>query len=420
MRKFAILAWLAFVLAGCASAPTQNGDPVPDDGGRPATFDENPGEDEIFNGGKGRTTIKEENQTELDRARWDWYVDVLKFRGLRMPRLLDSLDSKSPEEWQIVRKKVVPAPTPPEPGTWWPPVLVDANDKRIPLTAQQQTYRDYVMWPKAIRTRLSANDWDSAANRAWLVRQGRLYAVLYEFDTRELLTKRDIESERWLQFADSMLAHGKDGQDMLISNMIVRLGHNEQTVVQNAQMVLRRVGPDVIQPLLDVLWVSLAGNPDFNRNVVNTLVDFKERVVGPAITELLESPRGGVTWRSRRYFVDLLGQLHDARGVRAITEEIEKTDITEYLKDESGKTVLRGGKPVPDPNSTEYAVFVFHEYCIEALGALGQTDGLAPIVKLWEKDEDHADGAIAAIYEISHQRVTRLSEAKALAERSRK
>jgi hypothetical protein len=207
---------------------------------------------------------------------------------------------------------------------------------------------------------------------------------------------------------------------MLISNMIVRLGHNEQTVVQNAQMVLRRVGPDVIQPLLDVLWVSLAGNPDFNRNVVNTLVDFKERVVGPAITELLESPRGGVTWRSRRYFVDLLGQLHDARGVRAITEEIEKTDITEYLKDESGKTVLRGGKPVSDPNSTEYAVFVFHEYCIEALGALGQTDGLAPIVKLWEKDEDHADGAIAAIYEISHQRVTKLSEAKALAERSRK
>ncbi|NUO16855.1 MAG: hypothetical protein HUU03_10485 [Planctomycetaceae bacterium] len=410
MKHFYLaFATVSLMLCGCASQPEPKPRSTAERGG-PATFTEASADEEPFIAGPGKPTIREENQTELQRAQWEWYTEVLRFRGVRMPKLLADLDSRDSRDWQFVRSKVVPPAARPKE---WPPELVDAAERRVPLTREQQAYRDYMMWPKAIRERLQAKDWESADSRSWLVRQGRLYAMIFDFDTAAPLSRRELESDRWLQFADAMLGQGADGQQMLISNMIVRLGHDNQEVVQNAQSVLWRVGPDVIQPLLDVLWLFNAGNPNFNKNVVATLAIYESRAAGPAITELLEGPRGGVTWRSRRYFVELLGRLRDVRGVRAISEEIEKTDITEYRKDDSGKLV-------PDPEGTASAVFVFHEYCMDALGKIGSKEGLAPIIKLWEKDDDHRDGAVNAIFAITGQRVKTLGEAKALEERSRK
>jgi HEAT repeat protein len=174
------------------------------------------------------------------------------------------------------------------------------------------------------------------------------------------------------------------------------------------------VGPNAIEPLMDALWVALAGNPNFNKNTVDVLVDFRERAVGPAISELIEGPRGGVTWRARRYFVELLGRLRDPRAIRAIKEEIEKTDISEYARDEHDQPIYEGGEMVVDKKRTEQAVFVFHEYCIEALGAIGRPEGLEPIVHLWEKDPDHIDGAQSAIREITGKRVDNVHEARKL------
>lgn len=418
--KVALSLLLALALCACATTQPSNDNRPP---GGDATFKTDPEEDQPFHSGPGKPVITNLNETEYDRARWEWYTDVLNFRGVKMPRLLRELQSPNSADWNVARDKVVPPVARPKD---WPPKLVDSRteaqkdgtvkliEKRIPLTREQEAYRQYLWWPKEIRKRLQANDWNSAANREWLVRQGHLYALVYDFDTAQPLGKAGLETDRWLNFADAMLAHGQDGEQMLISNMIVRLGHDQPDFVQNAQLVLMRVGPNVIQPLLDSLWVALAGNPNFNKNVVNTLADFGERAVGPAITELIEGPRGGVTWRARRHFIDLLGKLRDLRGVRAITEEIDKTDIQEFLRDENDQVVYKNGAAVVDQRRTEQAVFVFHEYCIAALGAIGRKEGLKPIVALWEKNEDHYDGAVAAIYEITRKRVKSLQEAKAL------
>jgi hypothetical protein len=419
--KFAAVLLLALALSACAT--TQPADNRPDEPS--AAFPDQPEDDAPLYSGPGKPVIIHPEDNETDRARWDWYTDVLKFRGVKMPRLLRELESKNAADWNVVRDQVQP---PVKRPSDWPPELVKSHretqsdgttkliEKRIPLTKEQEAYRHYRMWPKEIREKLQGTDWNSAKSREWLVEQGRLYALVYDFDIAQPLPRADRETDRWLDFADSMLSHGAEGEHMLISNMIVRLGHDQQDFVQNAHVVLVRVGPSTIEPLMDALWVTFGGNPDFNKNVVSVLADFRERAVGPAITELQLGPRGGVTWRSRKSFVDLLGMLRDARGIRAITEEIEKTDITEYRfpTDDDGKP-LWGKGPVPDPKATEYAVFTFHEYCIAALGAIGKTEGIKPIVALWEKDPDHVDGAQSALYAITGKRVDNLSEAKALA-----
>lgn len=412
---------LLFALALCACTATQpaNNDRPPGSNG---AFTDNTEDDPLFSG-PGKPVITNLNETEVDRARWEWYTDVLKFRGVKMPRLLRELESKNAADWNAARDKVVP---PVKRPAQWPPQLVDSKlvkqddgtsklvEKRIPLTKEQEAFRQYLMWPKEVRLKLQASDWNSEKSRQWLVEQGRLYALVYEFDIAQPLGRADRETDRWLDFADAMLAHGAEGEQMLISNMIVRLGHDQQDYVQNAHIVLVRVGPSTIQPLMDSLWVALAGNPNFNKNAVDVLADFRERAVGPAITELLEGPRGGVTWRARRYFVELLGRLRDVRAIRAIKEEIEKTDIQEYARDEHDQPVYERGQPVVDPRRTENAVFTFHEYCIEALGAIGKKEGLQPIIDLWEKDPDHVDGAQAAIYEITGKRVDNVHEARKL------
>lgn len=423
--KFALALLLAFFLAACATTqPVDNGQPPGGDG----TFKTDPEEDEPFHSGPGKPVITNLNETELDRARWEWYTDVLNFRGVKMPRLLRELESPNSADWAVARSKVVP---PVKKPSDWPPQLVDSRtekkddgttrliEKRIPLTKEQEAYRQYLWWPKEIRAKLQSKDWNSEASRKWLVQQGRLYAIVYEFEIAAPYGRADRETDRWLKFADDMLAHGSEGEQMLVSNMIVRLGHDQQDFVQNAHIVLVRVGPNAIQPLLDSLWVALAGNPNFNKNAVEVLADFRDRAVGPAITELLEGPRGGVTWRARRYFIELLGKLGDARGVRAITEEIEKTDIQEFKRDDNDQVIYEDGKAVVDKERTENAVFVFHEYCIAALGELGRKEGLKPIVALWEKDADHVDGAQAAIYAITGKRVDTLEEAKKVVERTK-
>ncbi len=418
--KFALALFAALLLGACASTqPTDEPRPNGGSGAFSGGTDEDP-----FVSGPGKPVITSLNETEADRARWDWYTDVLNFRGVKMPRLLRELESKDPANWGVARERVVP---PVKRPAKWPPQLVDSRtetqkdgtvkliEKRIALTREQEAYRQYLMWPKEIRTRLQAADWNTAPNREWLALQGRLYALVYEFDTATPLGRADRETDRWLDFADAMTAQGPDGEQMLISNMIVRLGHDQQDYTQNAHIVLVRVGPNAIQPLLDALWVALAGNPNFNKNVVVVLADFRDRAVGPAITELMEGQRGGVTWRARRHLVDLLGRLRDARGIRAITEEIEKTDIQEFKRDENDQVIFEDGKAVVDPRRTENAVFLFHECCIAALGSIGRKEGLKPILDLWEKEPDHIDGAQAAIYEITGKRVETLQEARALA-----
>ncbi len=412
---------LLLALALCACATTQPTDEPRPAGGNGAFTDHT--DDDPFHSGPGKPVITNLNENETDRARWEWYTDVLKFRGIKMPRLLRELESKNAADWNVARDKVVP---PAKRPANWPPQLVETHtekqddgttriiEKRIPLTKEQETYRQYMMWPKEVREKLQASDWNSAKSREWLVEQGRLYALVYEFETAQPQARADRETDRWLGFADSMLKFGATGEHMLISNMIVRLGHDQQDFVKNAHIVLVRVGPTAIEPLMDSLWVALAGNPNFNKNTVDVLVDFRDRAVGPAISELIEGPRGGVTWRTRRYFVDLLGRLRDVRGIRAIKEEIEKTDIQEYARDEHDQPIYKNGEMVVDVKRTENAVFVFHEYCIEALGAIGKPEGLKPIIDLWEKDPDHVDGAQAAIREITGKRVDNVHEARKL------
>ncbi|MCC6574652.1 MAG: hypothetical protein IT462_12790 [Planctomycetes bacterium] len=407
LAGFITILWFLLIVACASTGATNNSS---DDGARPTGTFEGNNELKPFGSGKGVTVIEKDQPSPEEEMRFDQYLEVMAFRGAQMPKLLAHFAGNERADWEAVRRRVHPTPKRP---AKWPP----AGDT---LNAEQKTYRAWLFWPRLVRQRLAASDWDSVKSREWLVRQGRLYELIYRFETENPRQSKSAELDRWRQFAESMLAHGDDGRDVLMSCMIVRLGHDNEDIVLNAQSVLVQVGEPAIQPLLDVLWVFQAGNLNFNKQAVATLANMGRAVVGAAIIELREAPRGGTTWRSRRFFVELLGQMTDVRGVRAIVEEIEKTDITEYSADENGKSA-------PDAKATANAIFVFHEYCINALGKIeyggseagkkAAGEALATIVGLWEKDPDHVDGAGEAIFQITRKRVETLEEAKLLADK---
>lgn len=65
------LALFVLTLCGCASQP-ESGLRGRESSGTPATFTEDGSDEEPFVAGPGKPTIKEENQTELQRAQWAW------------------------------------------------------------------------------------------------------------------------------------------------------------------------------------------------------------------------------------------------------------------------------------------------------------------------------------------------------------
>lgn len=358
-----------------------------------------------FGSGRGVRVIEADGPTPEEEFRFSQYVEVLAFRGVQMPKLLARFGDEDPEAWRVVRRRVFPAPKKP---VQWPPAA-DAK-----LNADQQAWRQWLFWPRLVRQRLAAADWDSNQSREWLVRQGRLYEATYRFETDTPRSSRSAELERWRRYSESMLGYGDDGQALLVSGMVVRLGHDNEEIALRAQGVLVDLGEPAIQSLIDVLWIFQAGNPNFSKRVVQTLSLMGREAAGAVIVELREAPRGGVTWRSRRFLVEVLGMIGDPRGVRAIVDEIEKTEITEYD--------LVDGKLVPDASKTANAVFTFHESCINALGKIATRECIAPVVDLWARDPDHEDGARTALLAVARRvgaraaRLRTLEEARAFAE----
>lgn len=415
------------MLALCACSSQQSGDGGSDSGGSATDGGQDGGEE--FN----------EPTIVLDRS------DVQKFRGTEMVKLLATLDSQEPDDWRLVRRHVYPAPTSP----WktdaegnvvgknfqWPPK--DAED----LSDEQLKWRSYLLWPDHIRQILQQDDWDSADNRRRLVNYGRMYTMLHEFQLRAPSGSQTREAEYWRRFAESMLAYGRDGEELLVANMIVALSNPLEAVTSQAQDILVQIGEPAVEPLCAALWTShrqlvmateeeidpktgrrfnktvykVFGNPNYNTYIEETLYRIGPRVVPQAIYELEYSLNAdgksvGSSWRYRRYFVDLLGRLHDGKALRTLEAEIERVVVEEYDEE-----ALRNGKRVLDPVATDTARFTWQGYLLEAIGELGNREGIRAVIKIWKKDDFHEVPAIGAIYKLTGKKVRSLDDARKLA-----
>jgi hypothetical protein len=351
--------------------------------------------------------------------------NVARFRGTEMPDLLEALDGADPLKWRRVRSHVHPPPTPPVSDGGrrhfdWPP------RDWTRLSRQQQEWRSYLLWPEHLRALLHRQDWDSEENRSRLARFGRMYRVVYQFQTREPETSPIMEAELWGRFAETLLAYGDDGRDLLIANLVLALTSPDEDVVKQAQGILVQLGHHAIEPLCAALWVGhrqavqlddgsvdVRGNPNFNRYVSDVLYRLGFRAVPQAIFELENGPTDGTAWRFRRHFVELLGRFGDPRALPALMAEPGRVNIVQLDMRE-----LAQGRTVVDREATDEAKFVYREYLIKAFGEIGDPRGLATLLRLWAQDEEfHATAALEAASRILGRRVRTMDEARAEAER---
>ncbi|MBZ0135019.1 MAG: hypothetical protein K8I27_01445 [Planctomycetes bacterium] len=376
--------------------------------------------------------------------------DVQRFRGTEMVNLLERMQSQERDDWVYVRRHVHPAPLPPaeyddygritERNYDWPPR--DPDD----LNERQRQWMSYELWPDHIRGLLHAEDWDSDESRLRLANYGRMYALLHEFQTRQAHGSATRETEYWRQFAESMLAYGKDGEELLVANMIVALSNPLEDVCQRAQDILVQVGEPAIEPLCAAMWTmhrqmiaaweeeldpdtgrrvrteffKTVGNPNYNRYIADTLYRIGPRAVGQVILELDNvviaegEHKGkfvGPGWRYRKFFIELLGRFGDARALPTLEAEIDRVIVQEY-----DEKALAEGKVRIDPRGTDDANFLFHDHLIQALGQMRKPEALRPIIRLWKMDEFHENTAIAAVYKLTGKNVRNIADARALAE----
>lgn len=404
---------LVLVIAACNSTP----------GGQPPA-DEGP--DGAFgNGGKPKVDEAPRTTIVIDAN------DVGKFRGTTMAELLQTLEGEDAQQWAYVRRHVVPKPTAPtdfkdgkavRANFAWPP-----EDPKNP-TAQQRAWRSYLLWPAHIRDQLQSDNWQTVENRARLARYGRMYEVTWKFQQSPGARSEKGESAHWREYAETLIAYGKDGQEFLVSNMIVALTNPDYSMVKNAQSVLVQVGQPAIESLCAALWVGfrqasvlddgtyvVQGNPNFNKYVIETLYRIGPRAVGPAIYELENSlddngQATGSAWRFRKHFVELLGKLGDAKALRALEAEITRVKVIEYEPE-----ALKRGEQIVDKQGTDDATYLFHEHLIAAFGGIHDKEGVRGIIKLWELDSYHETAAIGAIRAITGKSVRGIDEARTLA-----
>lgn len=391
--------------------------------------------------GTVETNTKEPPQIVLERD------EVMRFRGTEMPDLLERMDSDDPDEWLYVRRHVHPQPLPPL-------EFADGNVARVnydwppadwtKLNARQKAWRSYVLWPEHVRGLLQQERlvdtkgqefqkaWDSAEVRTRLARYGRMYRIVYKFQSAPQYANDQRESEHWRQFAESLLAYGDDGRDLLVSNMILALTSPNESVIYKAQGVLIQVGQPAIESLCTALWTGhnqlveaqdakgetiyvVQTNANFPKYVIETLYQIGPRSVPQAIYELENTldPDGeakGTAWRFRKSFIELLGRFTDKRAIRALDAEITRVKIFELDRVELAK-----GKRVVDKEATDHATYVFREYLLQAIGNIGAVEGLRPILRIWKLDDFHEVSAVDAILKITNRRVRTLSEARELA-----
>ncbi|MCC7510410.1 MAG: hypothetical protein IT464_13700 [Planctomycetes bacterium] len=419
MKRLAV--FLLTLLAACQT-PAGNAD----DGATDGTID---------------TNTHEQPQIVLERD------EVMRFRGTEMPDLLERMDSDDPDQWLYVRRHVHPQPLPPlefkdgnvaKVNYDWPP----ADWKK--LNARQKAWRSYVLWPEHVRGLLQQERlvdtkgqefqkaWDSAEVRTRLARYGRMYRIVYKFQSAPQYANDQRESEHWRQFAESLLAYGDDGRELLVSNMILALTSPNESVIYKAQGVLIQVGQPAIEKLCTALWTGhnqlveaqdakgetiyvVQTNANFPKYVIETLYQIGPRSVPQAIYELENTldPDGeakGTAWRFRKSFIELLGRFTDKRAIRALDAEITRVKIFELDRVELAK-----GKRVVDQEATDHATYVFREYLLQAIGNIGAVEGLRPVLRIWKLDDFHEVSAVDAILKITNRRVRTLSEARELA-----
>lgn len=421
MKKWFVLFLFVIALAACSSQPSGDG------GGTDGGFGEDGGN--LCGESVGEPSIV------LDRT------DVQLFRGTEMVKLLEKMESQEPDDWKLVHRHVYPAPEPPfrtdKEGKVtgknydWPPE--DPNE----LSDEQRKWRSYLLWPEHIRELMQLQDWDSADNRKRLANYGRMYALLHEFQTRQPYGSPTRETEYWRNFAESLLAYGEDGRELLISNMIVALSNPIEETCLRAEDILVQIGEPAVEPLCAAMWTShrqlvmateeeidpkthqrvsktvykVYGNPNYNKYIEDTLYRIGERVVPQAIYELEYSLNEdgksiGPTWRYRKYFVELLGRLRDPKALRTLEAEIDRVVVEEY--DDNYEV---------DPESTDTARFTWQEYLIEAIGDLGNPEGIRAVIRLWKLDDFHELAAIGAISRLTGKNVRDIDEARALAKK---
>ncbi|MHC4841969.1 MAG: hypothetical protein ACYTDT_13610 [Planctomycetota bacterium] len=395
------------VVSGCTSTPDINSS----DSDRDGLFNGNSGFGDGNSGNAGKTTSSGEYES----------TDVQRFRGIKMPDLLARMDSADSTDWKVVRKFVHPKVKAPKS---WPP----RNPAK--MSSSQKKYYNYVKWPTHIRELLQSKNWDSAETRTRLTNYGRMYYIVYRFQTRK---KAGNEAPIWREFAESMLVYGDDGQEMLVNNLIVSLSSPNDSVILNAQDILIQVGPPALEPLCAALWTrhnqlveytdargnlatKVVSNPDFNKHVADTIYFIGPRAVTQCIYELetmvdKRGKSGGTTWRFRKYFVELLGRFRDQRGLKALEAEITRVVVEEPDADEWAKN----GRFVKDKRASDNAEFVFHEHLINAIGNIRDPEGLRPIIRLWSKDEFHEPAALEAILKITDKMVRSIEGARRLA-----
>jgi hypothetical protein len=352
---------------------------------------------------------------------------VATFRGEEMSALLERLERDDPEEWVYVRSHVYPAPQPPvspegRVNYRWPPE--DTNR----LSDRQRAWRSYLLWPEHLRELLQAEDWDEAENRRRLARYGRMYRLVYRFQSSSDYRDARRESEHWRDFAESMLAYGDDGRRLLIANMVLALTNPEEQIVHQAQHILVQLGAPAIEPLCTALWTGhnqlveaqdsrgetiyvVQTNANFPKYVIDVLFQIGPRSVSQAIYELENGPLEGTAWRFRRNFVELLGRFRDPRAVRALVAEVDRVDIYEL-----DRNAWAQGRRMVDEAATDHARYVYGQYLIQALGDIGAPEGLRGIIALWERDPDHEMASLEAIFRITRRRVLTLDEARVVAE----
>lgn len=388
--------------------------------------------------------------------------DVQKFRGTEMVKLLDKMQSIEPNDWAFVRRHVHPAPEPPfvydqngriaDRNFEWPPA--DPEDP----SAKQREWMSYQLWPEHIRKLLHQEKlvdsegyviqeaWNSEQIRKRLANYGRMYALLHEFQTRQPYGSPTRETEYWRQFAESMLAYGKDGEELLIANMIVALSNPIEETCYRAQDILVDIGEPAIEPLCAAMWTmhrqlisgweeeidpqtgrrirtevyKTVGNPNFNKYIADALYRIGPRASGQVIIELEtvliqkgehEGKFVGPGWRYRKFFIELLGRFGEPRALPTLEAEIDRVIVQEY-----DEKALAEGEVKVDPVATDDANFVFHEHLIAALGAIRTPEALRPIIKLWKMDEFHESAAIDSVFKLTGKNVRSIAETRAIAE----
>lgn len=406
MRKllFSISITCLLILTACESTPNE-GD----------SYDN----DDLWSGSGGfgenrKGDSSNESPTEYQST------DVQKFRGIKMPELLNRMERDDPADWAVVRKYVYPALKRPK---QWPP----QNFSK--MSNSQQKYYNQLKWPAHIRGILQSKKWNDEKSRKRLTNYARMYQLVYRFQNRK---KHGHEGPIWKEFAESMLVYGDDGQTMLINNMIVSLSSPDDQVVSLAQHILLQIGPPALEPLCAALWTrhnqlveytdarghyqtKVVSNPDFNKAIADTIYDIGPRAVNQCIYELentldKDGKARGTTWRFRKYFVELLGRFGDPRGLKALEAEIDRVIVEEPDLKEWKK-----GRFVKDALASSTAEFLFHEHVISAIGNINDPQGLRPIIRLWSKDEFHETSALDAILSITNRMIRTIEGARRLA-----